>query len=221
MYGAGQLPKFAEDAFQTTQGAWLIPTSEVTITNLVRNSIIDKDTLPLRYVAYTPCFRSEAGSASKDTHGMIRMHQFNKVELVTISSQENYLQEFEHLTKAAEEILQRLELPYQKRLLCSGDTGFGSEKTYDLEVWMPGQNKYREISSCSACGQFQARRMKARYRKSGEKETQFLCTMNGSGLAIGRTIVAVMENYQNEDGSITIPDALRPYMNNQSLIHRS
>ena len=221
MYGAGQLPKFSEESFQTTLGSWLIPTAEVPITNLVSDSIINKSTLPLRYVAYTPCFRSEAGSASKDTHGMIRMHQFHKVELVTITSEENYLQEFDHLTKAAEEILKRLELPYRKQLLCSGDIGFGSEKTYDLEVWMPSQNKYREISSCSTFGQFQARRMKARYRDQGKQETHFLYTMNGSGLAIGRTIIAIMENFQNEDGSITLPEALRPYMNNQQVINKN
>ncbi len=221
MYGAGQLPKFFEESFQTTSGSWLIPTAEVPVTNLVNDNIVDKSLLPLRYVAHSPCFRSEAGSASKDTHGLIRMHQFHKVELVTITSEENYLKEFEHLTQAAEEILKRLELPYRKQLLCSGDTGFGSEKTFDLEVWMPSQNKYREISSCSTFGQFQARRMKARYRDKNETDTTFLYTMNGSGLAIGRTIIAIMENYQNEDGSITIPTAIRPYMNNQLLIQAS
>jgi seryl-tRNA synthetase len=220
MYGTGQLPKFVEESFQTTSGSWLIPTAEIPVTNLVSDSIIDKNLLPLRYVAHTPCFRSEAGSASKDTHGMIRMHQFHKVELVTITSEENYLQEFDHLTKAAEEILKRLELPYRKQLLCSGDTGFYSEKTFDLEVWMPSQNKYREISSCSTCGQFQARRMKARYRDKNETETTFLYTMNGSGLAIGRTIIAILENFQNEDGSITIPESLRSYMNYLPIIKK-
>lgn len=220
MYGTGQLPKFSEESFQTTSGSWLIPTAEVPVTNLVSDSIIEKSRLPLRYVAHTPCFRSEAGSASKDTHGMIRMHQFHKVELVIITSEENYLKEFDHLTSAAEEILKRLELPYRKQLLCSGDTGFGSEKTFDLEVWMPSQNKYREISSCSSFGQFQARRMKARYKNKTEQDTHFLYTMNGSGLAIGRTMIAIMENFQNEDGSITIPEALRPYMNNQTVLKR-
>ncbi|MCH9753804.1 MAG: serine--tRNA ligase [Alphaproteobacteria bacterium] len=218
MYGTGQLPKFAEDSFQTKEGLWLIPTAEVSITNMVSDKIIDQEDLPLRYVAYTPCFRSEAGSAGKDTRGMIRLHQFSKVELVTIANQEKAEEEYENLLKSAEAILIKLGLPYRKVLLCSGDTGFSAQKTYDLEVWLPSQKTYREISSCSIFGDFQARRMKARYRKRGEKETKFLHTMNGSGLAIGRTIVAIIENYQNKDGSITIPPALQKYMGGESVI---
>jgi len=219
MYGTGNLPKFHEDAFQTKDGYWLIPTSEVSQTNLIADKIIDQSELPMRYTAYTPCFRSEAGSAGRDTRGMIRLHQFNKVELVIFATEENYLAEYEHLTMAAEEILKRLKLPYQKVLKCSGDTTtFSAVKTYDLEVWLPAQNCYREISSCSLCTQFQARRMKARYRQKGEKETKFIYTMNGSGLAVGRTIVAIMENYQNEDGSVNIPEALKPYMGGQTVI---
>lgn len=218
MYGTGQLPKFTEDSFQTKEGLWLIPTAEVPVTNMVADQIIDEDLLPLRYTAYTPCFRSEAGSAGKDTRGMVRLHQFSKVELVTITSQSNSEEEYVYLTKAAEEVLIQLKLPYQKLLLCSGDTGFHSQKTHDLEVWLPSQNCYREISSCSIFGDFQARRMKARYRKKGEKETKFLHTMNGSGLAVGRTIVAIIENYQNKDGSITIPEVLRPYMGGATVI---
>ena len=218
MYGTGQLPKFSEDSFQTKEGLWLIPTSEVSVTNTVADKITDQDDLPLRYTAYTPCFRSEAGSAGKDTRGMIRLHQFSKVELVTISTKEAAKDEYRHLLTAAEEVLIRLELPYRKVILSSGDTGFTAQKTYDLEVWLPAQNCYREISSCSIFGDFQARRMNARYRKKGDKETKFLHTMNGSGLAVGRTIVAIMENYQNPDGSITIPVALRRYMGNEHLI---
>jgi seryl-tRNA synthetase len=218
MYGTGNLPKFGEDAFETKDGFWLVPTSEVFLTNLVAGRILDQDQLPIRYTAYTPCFRSEAGSACKDTRGMIRLHQFSKVELVTITTEEHHLSEYEHLIKAAEEILKRLELPYQKVLLCTGDTTFSATKTCDLEVWLPGQNCYREISSCSVFNQFQARRMKARYRQQGEKETQFVYTMNGSGLALGRTIVAIMENYQNEDGSINIPTILHSYMDGKTVI---
>jgi seryl-tRNA synthetase len=217
MYGVGQLPKFAEDSFQTTNGYRLIPTSEVSLTNLVAGKIINQAELPLRFTAFSNCFRSEAGSAGKDTRGMIRMHQFSKVELVCISDQENYYKEYEKMLNAAEEILKRLELPYRVMLLCSGDTGFSSAKTFDLEVWLPGQDKYREISSCSIFGQFQARRMKAKYRDQN-KETNYLFTINGSGLAIGRTIVAILENYQNADGSITIPQVLRSYMNGQEKI---
>ena len=212
MYGAGQLPKFANDSFQTQDGHWLIPTSEVSLTNLVAEKIIDTKDLPLRFTALTPCFRSEAGSAGKDTRGMVRLHQFNKVELVTICSHEQYESEFAHLLKAAQTILDRLELPYQKILKCGWDTGFGSAKTYDLEVWLPGQNCYREISSCSVFGQFQGRRMNARYKGAADKETAFLYTMNGSGLAVGRTLIAVLENYQQEDGTLAIPDALKSYM---------
>lgn len=218
MYGTGQLPKFTEDSFQTKEGLWLIPTAEVSMTNMVADQIIDEEALPIRYVAHTPCFRSEAGSAGKDTRGMIRLHQFSKVELVTVCTEEVAEKEYENLLKAAEEILVKLALPYRKILLCSGDTGFSAKKTYDLEVWLPSQNTYREISSCSIFGDFQARRMKARSRKKSEKETRFLHTMNGSGLAIGRTIVAVIENYQNKDGSITIPAALRNYMCGDMMI---
>lgn len=218
MYGTGQLPKFTEDSFETKNGMWLIPTSEVPLTNMVAGNIINKEDLPIRYVAYTPCFRSEAGSAGKDTRGMIRLHQFSKVELVTISDAEHAEEEYRHLMVAAEEILRQLELPYRKVLLCSGDTGFSAKKTYDLEVWLPSQNCYREISSCSIFGDFQARRMKARCRKVGEKETEFVHSMNGSGLAIGRTIVAIMENYQNKDGSINIPKALQSYMGSLTTI---
>ncbi len=221
MYGAGQLPKFDAESFKTTTGHWLIPTAEVPITNLVADSIVDINLLPLRYVAYTPCFRSEAGSAGKDTRGMIRMHQFHKVELVTITHRDNYLAELDYLTNAAEEVLRRLDLSYQKKILCSGDIGFHSEQTHDLEVWMPGQNKYREISSCSGFGQFQARRMQARYRAPQDQKTSFLYTINGSALAVGRTMIAILENYQNQDGSITIPEILRPYMNDQAVISKS
>lgn len=212
MYGTGQLPKFHEDSFQTKDGMWLIPTSEVSVTNMVADKITDHSLLPLRYTAYTPCFRSEAGSAGKDTRGMIRLHQFYKVELVILSDEESAHSEYELLMKAAEAILKKLELPYRKVLLCSGDTGFTSQKTHDLEVWLPSQNCYREISSCSIFGEWQARRMNARYRKKEEKDTRFIHTMNGSGLAVGRTIVAIMENYQNEDGSITVPEVLKKYM---------
>ena len=191
---------------------YLIPTAEVPLTNIVSDSIIEEDTLPRRYTAYTPCFRSEAGSAGKDTRGMIRQHQFSKVEMVSITKPEDSKAEHERMTKNAESILQALELPYRTMLLCTGDMGFGAEKTYDIEVWLPGQNSYREISSCSNCGAFQARRMKARYKAKGAKQTEFVHTLNGSGLPIGRTMVAILENYQNEDGSITIPKVLQPYM---------
>lgn len=217
MYGVGQLPKFAEDSFQTTNGYRLIPTSEVSLTNLVAEQILDQSQLPLRFTAFTPCFRSEAGSAGKDTRGMVRLHQFNKVELMCVTDKENYESEYERLVAAAEEILKRLELPYRVMLLCSRDTSFSACKTYDFEVWLPGQNKYREISSCSQFGQFQGRRMKGRYRDYN-KEIHHLYTMNGSGLAVGRTIVAILENYQNADGSITIPKALQPYMGGAEVI---
>lgn len=212
MYGVGQLPKFAEDSFQTTNNYRLIPTSEVSLTNLAADSILEEEALPLRFTAYSPCFRSEAGSAGRDTRGMIRQHQFTKVELVSIVEADKSQEEHERLTKAAETVLQRLGIPYRVMLLCSGDMGFSAQKTYDLEAWLPGQNAYREISSCSNCGDFQARRMKARYRPKGEKETRFLHTLNGSGLAVGRTMVAILENYQNADGSVTVPEALQPYM---------
>lgn len=218
MVGTGQLPKFTEDSFQTTDGRWLIPTAEVSLTNLVRESILSEEELPKRYVAYTPCFRSEAGSAGRDTRGYIRMHQFSKVEIVSITTPEKSKEEHERLTGCAEEILKRLELPYRVMLLCSKDTGFGSRKTYDLEVWLPGQLHFREISSCSNFGDFQARRMNARYRPENAKENKFVHTLNGSGLALGRTLVAVMENYQNEDGSINIPKALQTYMDGKVRI---
>ncbi|MGI9451667.1 MAG: serine--tRNA ligase [Geminicoccaceae bacterium] len=212
VYGTGQLPKFAEDLFQTTTGHWLIPTAEVALTNLVAGEILDADELPLRFTAYTPCFRSEAGAAGKDTKGMIRQHQFTKVELVSITHPERSAEEHERMTGCAETVLQRLELPYRVMVLASGDTGFGARKTYDLEVWLPGQGRYREISSCSNCGDFQARRMKARFREKGSKGTNFVHTLNGSGLAVGRTLIAVLENYQEEDGSVVVPVALKPYL---------
>lgn len=212
VYGTGQLPKFSEDLFRTENGYWLTPTAEVTLTNLVRDDITDAAQLPLRYAALTQCFRSEAGAAGRDTRGMIRQHQFAKVELVSIVDADSGEAELERKTECAEEVLKQLGLAYRVMQLCTGDMGFGARKTYDLEVWLPGQNMYREISSISYCGDFQARRMNARYRAEGEKATQFLHTLNGSGLAVGRTLVAVLENYVNEDGSVTVPDALVPYM---------
>jgi seryl-tRNA synthetase len=218
LYGTGQLPKFGEDLFKTEQGLWMIPTAEVPLTNTVANSILDDGDLPRRMAAMTWCFRSEAGSSGKDTRGMIRQHQFTKVEMVTISKPENSDEELERMTSCAEEVLKRLELPYRVVTLCTGDLGFGARRTYDLEVWLPGQDRYREISSCSNCGDFQARRMKARYRNEGEKVTHFVHTLNGSGLAVGRTLVAVLENYQREDGSIVVPLAMRPYMGGLEVI---
>jgi len=212
VYGTGQLPKFAEDLFKTTTGHWLIPTAEVALTNLVAGEILDAGDLPLRFTAYTPCFRSEAGSAGKDTKGMIRQHQFTKVELVSITHPHQSIEEHERMTACAAAVLERLELPYRVMMLSAGDTGFGARKTYDLEVWLPGQGKYREISSCSRCDDFQARRMKTRFREKGEKGTSFVHTLNGSGLAVGRTLVAILENYQEDDGSVTVPSALRPYL---------
>jgi seryl-tRNA synthetase len=212
VYGVGQLPKFAEDMFHTDNGFWLIPTAEVPLTNLVNDQVLDEKQLPLRYTAWTPCFRSEAGSAGKDTRGMIRQHQFPKVELVSIATPEQSDEEHRRMTARAEEVLKRLGLPFRTVVLCGGDMGFGSRKTFDIEVWLPGQNAYREISSCSNMGEFQARRMNARYRPKEGKGTRFVHTLNGSGLAVGRTLVAVLENYQNEDGSVAIPEALRPYM---------
>lgn len=213
LFGTGQLPKFADDLFATTTGHWLVPTAEVPLTNLVREQILAADDLPLRFTALTPCFRSEAGAAGKDTHGMIRQHQFDKVELVSITHPEESADEHERMTAAAEEVLKRLDLPYRVVTLATGDMGFSARKTYDIEVWLPGQNLYREISSCSNCGDFQARRMQARFRPKGEdKGTRFVHTLNGSGLAVGRTLIAVMENFQTADGRITIPDALGPYM---------
>ncbi|CAN1494555.1 SerS Seryl-tRNA synthetase [Caulobacteraceae bacterium] len=216
LFGTGQLPKFEEDLFKTTDGRYLIPTSEVSLTNLVREQIIDDERLPIRMTALSPCFRSEAGSAGRDTRGMIRQHQFWKVELVSITTPETSEAEHERMTASAEGILEALKLPYRRMLLCTGDMGFSAQRTYDLEVWLPGQNDgtgaYREISSCSNCGDFQARRMDSRTRAKGEKATRFVHTLNGSGLAVGRTLVAVLENYQQEDGTIRVPDVLVPYM---------
>jgi seryl-tRNA synthetase len=221
MFGTGQLPKFEEDLFFTPHGEGrlgLIPTAEVPLTNLVREQIFDQEKLPLRFTALTPCFRSEAGSAGKDTRGMLRQHQFNKVELVSITDGDSSLHEHERMTECAETVLKRLELPFRTVVLSTGDMGFGAKKTYDIEVWLPGQNNYREISSCSVCGDFQARRMDARYRPSEGKGTRFVHTLNGSGVAVGRALIAVMENYQNADGSVTIPQALRPYMGGMEKI---
>jgi seryl-tRNA synthetase len=212
LFGTGQLPKFAEDLFVTKDDYWLIPTAEVPLTNMVRESIVEEADLPMRMTAWTPCFRAEAGAAGKDTRGMIRQHQFSKVELVSITTPEQSLEELERMTSCAETILQRLELAYRTVVLSTGDMGFGARKTYDIEVWLPGQDTYREISSCSVCGDFQARRMNARYRVKGEKDLKFVHTLNGSGLAVGRTMIAIMENNQQEDGSILIPEALQSYM---------
>lgn len=213
MYGTGQLPKLADESFVTTDGYRLIPTSEVSLTNLVANMILDENILPLRFVAYTPCFRSEAGAAGKDTRGMVRLHQFSKVELVSITKPDSSEEEHQRMLSVAEEVLQQLKIPYRVMLLCSGDMGFSAKKTYDLEVWLPSQNKYREISSCSNCGDFQARRMKTRYITDvSTREKSFVHTLNGSALAVGRTMVAILENYQQEDGSIDIPEVLIPYM---------
>ncbi|MCW1839162.1 serine--tRNA ligase [Prosthecomicrobium hirschii] len=217
-YGTGNLPKFAEDLFRTTEGFWLVPTAEIPLTNIVREEILDEAALPFRFTAWTPCFRSEAGSAGRDTRGMIRQHQFLKVELVSITTPETSAAEHERMTAAAEEVLKRLELPFRTMALCTGDMGFASQKTYDLEVWLPGQNAYREISSCSNCGDFQARRMNARYRPQEGKGTRFVHTLNGSGVAVGRALVAVLENYQNADGSVTVPSVLRPYMGGLEVI---
>lgn len=211
--GTGQLPKFADDLFATTGDHWLTPTAEVSLTNLIREQILDSAQLPLRFVAHTPCFRSEAGSAGRDTRGMIRQHQFYKVELVSIvPDQQAGLVELERMTYCAEEVLRRLELPFRRMLLCAGDMGAGARKTYDLEVWLASQGTYREISSCSYCGDFQARRMDARFRPENGGKPEFVHTLNGSGLAVGRTLVAILENYQNADGSVTVPEILRPYM---------
>jgi seryl-tRNA synthetase len=211
MYGTDKLPKFAEDSFQTTDGRWLIPTAEVSLTSLVLDQIVGEDALPLRFTALTPCFRSEAGSAGRDTKGLIRQHQFEKCELVSVVAPEASDDEHERMTRAAEFILEALDLPYRRVLLCTGDMGFGARKTYDLEVWLPGQQQYREISSCSNCGDFQARRMNARFRR-GEGKPEFVHTLNGSALAVGRTLVAVLETYWQPDGSVRVPDALLPYM---------
>ncbi len=224
-FGTGQLPKFEEDLFKTTNDFWLIPTAEVPLTNMVANEILDEDTLPRRMTAMTWCFRSEAGAAGRDTRGMIRQHQFTKVELVSIVHPDESLAELERMTNCAEEVLKRLELPYRTMTLCTGDMGFSARKTYDIEVWLPGQNegqgRYREISSCSTCGDFQARRMKARFRPKEGKGTQFVHTLNGSGIAVGRALIAVLENYQEEDGSVVVPEALRPYMGGLEVIEKA
>ena len=220
MFGTGQLPKFAEDLFRTTDDRWLIPTAEVPLTNMVREQILEHDVLPLRFTALTPCFRSEAGSAGRDTRGMLRQHQFMKCELVSITDAESSQAEHERMTACAEEVLKRLGLHYRVMTLSTGDMGFGARKTYDIEVWLPGQGAYREISSCSVCGDFQARRMNARYRPPEEKGTRFVHTLNGSGVAVGRALIAVLENYLEEDGSVAIPDVLRPYMGGLERIER-
>jgi seryl-tRNA synthetase len=211
-FGTGQLPKFAEDLFRTTDGRWLIPTAEVSLTNLVREQITPQEQLPLRLTALTPCFRSEAGASGRDTRGMIRQHQFYKVELVSVTAPEDSEAEHARMVGCAETVLQKLGLPFRTVLLCTGDMGFSARKTYDLEVWIPSENRYREISSCSNCGDFQARRMDARTKSAGEKGARFVHTLNGSGLAVGRTLVAVMENYQDEGGRIAVPEALKPYL---------
>ena len=220
--GTGQLPKFSEDLFETNDGKWLIPTSEVPLTNIVSNEILKEQDLPFNFVSYSPCFRSEAGAAGKDTRGMIRQHQFSKVEMVSIVNPKKSNLELERMTKCAELILQKLELPYRVIILCSGDTGFSSKKTYDIEVWLPGQNdgkgEYREISSCSNCGDFQSRRMNSRFREKETKDIKFVHTLNGSCLAVGRTMIALIENYQNEDGSVEIPKILQPYMHGKQKI---
>ena len=212
MFGTGQLPKFGDDLFKTTTGYWLIPTAEVPLTNIVADLIVDEEYLPRRFTAMTWCFRSEAGAAGKDTRGMIRQHQFTKVEMVSVTTPDASLDELERMTACAEDILTKLGLPFRTMTLCTGDMGAGARKTYDIEVWLPAQDRYREISSCSVCGDYQARRMNARYRTKGEKGTHFVHTLNGSGLAVGRTLIAILENYQQADGTIIIPDVLRPYM---------
>ncbi|HEV7309436.1 serine--tRNA ligase [Ensifer sp.] len=221
MYGTGQLPKFSEDLFRTTDGRWLIPTAEVPLTNIVREQILEGEKLPLRFTALTPSFRSEAGSAGRDTRGMLRQHQFNKVELVSITDAESSIDEHERMTACAEQVLKRLGLHYRLMTLCTGDMGFGARKTYDLEVWLPGQDTFREISSCSVCGDFQARRMNARYRTREDKGTRFVHTLNGSGVAVGRALIAVIENYLNDDGSVSVPDVLVPYMGGQTRIEKA
>jgi seryl-tRNA synthetase len=218
LYGTGQLPKFGEDLFRTTQGLWLIPTAEVPLTNLFANEILAETELPKRLTAMTWCFRSEAGAAGKDTRGMIRQHQFTKVELVSVVHPDKSMEEHERMTASAEEVLKRLGLPYRVIVLCAGDTGFGARKTYDIEVWLAGQARYREISSCSNCGDFQARRMMARFRPGEGKGTRFVHTLNGSGVAVGRAMVAILENYQQADGSVVVPEALRPYMGGREVI---
>jgi seryl-tRNA synthetase len=221
MFGTAQLPKFRDDQFGTSSGHWLIPTAEVPLTNLVADEILDLEDLPLRFTARTPCFRAEAGAAGRDTRGMIRQHQFYKVEMVSITAPDRSDEEHERMTEAAETVLRRLGLPFRTVVLCTGDMGFAARKTYDIEVWLPGQDAYREISSCSNCGDFQARRMKARCRPRGERNTAFVNTLNGSGVAVGRALIAVMENCQQADGSILVPEVLRPYMGGLERIARN
>jgi len=221
VFGTGQLPKFSEDLFQTTDGRWLIPTAEAPLANLVRETIVDGESLPLRFCALTPCFRSEAGSAGRDTRGMLRQHQFMKCELVSVTDAETSLEELERMTADAEMILKRLGLHYRVVTLCTGDMGFSARKTYDIEVWLPGQATYREISSCSVCGDFQARRMNARYRDKADRALRFVHTLNGSGVAVGRALIAILENYLNEDGSVSLPDVLVPYMGGLTRIERA
>lgn len=218
VFGTGQLPKFAEDLFRTEDGRWLIPTAEVPLTNLARDTVYLADDLPIRVTALTPCFRAEAGSAGRDTRGMLRQHQFPKVEMVSVTGKESSKDELERMLSCAEEVLKRLDLHYRVMVLCTGDMGISASKTYDIEVWLPGQNAYREVSSCSVCGDYQARRMNARYRVDGEKQIQFCHTLNGSGIAVGRALIAVLENYQNKDGTITVPNALKPYMGGIEII---
>jgi len=218
MRGTGQLPKFAEDSYQTTNGWWLIPTSEVTLTNIVSGMTIDESTLPRRYTAHSLCFRSEAGSAGRDTAGMLRQHQFEKVEMVSVTHPDHSLAELDRMTECAQTILEKLNLPYRTVLLCTGDIGFGARRTHDIEVWLPGQDTYREISSCSVCGDFQARRMNARFKPAAGGKPEFVHTLNGSGVAVGRCLIAVLENGQQEDGSVTIPDVLVPYMGGKTTI---
>ncbi|WBL34281.1 serine--tRNA ligase [Sinirhodobacter sp. HNIBRBA609] len=218
MLGTGQLPKFAEDSYETTNGWWLIPTAEVTLTNYVAGETVEEAALPMRMCGHTNCFRSEAGSAGKDTAGMLRQHQFEKVEMVTICRPEDAIAEHERMTKCAETVLERLNLPYRRIVLCTGDMGFGAQKTYDLEVWLPGQNTYREISSVSTCGTFQARRMNGRYKPAAGGKPEFVATLNGSGLAVGRCLIAVLENGQEEDGSVTLPAALHPYLGGKTRL---
>jgi seryl-tRNA synthetase len=218
MQGTGQLPKFGEDSYRTTDGWWLVPTAEVTLTNIVAGEIVEEASLPRRYVAHTQCFRSEAGSAGRDTRGMLRQHQFEKVEMVSITTPETSLEEHARMTRCAEGILERLGLPYRTVVLCTGDMGFGARRTHDIEVWLPGQKTYREISSVSVCGDFQARRMNARFRPAGGGKPEFVHTLNGSGLAVGRTLIAVVENGQTEDGSVVLPQALHPFLGGKSRI---
>lgn len=220
MFGVGQLPKFKDDLFQTTSGHWLIPTAEASLTNIVRERVLEEKDLPIRMTAYTPCFRAEAGAAGKDTRGMIRQHQFSKVELVSVTTPEQAEAEHSRMLGCAEEVLKQLKLAFRTIVLCTGDMGFGSRKTYDIEVWLPGQNAYREISSCSQLGEFQARRMDARFKPADGKAPRYVHTLNGSGLAVGRTMVAILENYQNDDGSVTIPEVLRRYMGGAEKITR-